>query len=251
MRNASSSQRATKRTSRSRGLGARPSAPPISKSASVARRDARPCRVYSRLLSRRTGHDPDLRHDAARRHPARGHLPLVRGQAPDRAPARRARRRLHRGRLAGLEPEGRRVLRARARPALAARRDRRVRLDVPRGRRARGRREPARAPRLGRAGLHGRREDLDAARHGRAAHDARGEPAHHRAEPRLAPRAGPPRRLRRGALLRRLPRRPGLRARDARGRGARRRRDARAVRHERRVAALADRGDRARGPRRR
>ena len=41
-----------------------------------------------------------------------GHLALGRGQARDRAPAGRARRRLRRGRLAGLEPEGRRVLRA-------------------------------------------------------------------------------------------------------------------------------------------
>ncbi len=47
--------------------------------------------------------------------------------------------------------------------------------------------------------------------------------------------------LRRRALLRRLPGRPGLRARDAEGGGARRGRDARALRHERRLAAVADR----------
>ena len=64
----------------------------------------------------------DLRHDAARRHAARGDLARVLGQAAHRAAARRARRRVHRGRLAGLEPEGRRVLPARARPRVDARR---------------------------------------------------------------------------------------------------------------------------------
>ena len=58
---------------------------------------------------------------------ARGRLALGRGQAAHRRAARSARRRLHRGRLARLEPEGRGVLRARARAHLAARRDRRVR----------------------------------------------------------------------------------------------------------------------------
>ena len=46
---------------------------------------------------------------------ARGRVALGRRQAAHRRAARRARRRLHRGRLARLEPEGRRVLRARAR----------------------------------------------------------------------------------------------------------------------------------------
>ena len=56
--------------------------------------------------------------------------------------------------------------------------------------------------------------------------------------------------LRRRALLRRLPPRPGVRARDHRGRGRRRRRLARAVRHQRRGAAGGGRRARvARGPR--
>ena len=45
------------------------------------------------------------------------------------------------------------------------------------------------------AGLHRRRQDVDAARHRSAAHDLRREPAHHRAEPRLSARARPPRDL--------------------------------------------------------
>ena len=56
------------------------------------------------------GTSRDLRHDAARRRAARGHLADRRRQAAHRRAARLARRRLHRGRLAGLEPEGRRAL---------------------------------------------------------------------------------------------------------------------------------------------
>ena len=52
----------------------------------------------------------DLRHDAARRQPARGHLAHRRRQAAHRRAARPPRRALHRGRLAGRQPEGRRVL---------------------------------------------------------------------------------------------------------------------------------------------
>ena len=52
----------------------------------------------------------DLRHDAARRLAARGHLADRRRQAAHRRAARLARRALHRGRLAGREPEGRRVV---------------------------------------------------------------------------------------------------------------------------------------------
>ena len=174
----------------------------------------------------------------------------MRRQAPDRTPARRARGGLHRGRLARLEPEGRRVLRARSRDEVAARPDRRVRLDLPRGRRARGRREHQGAPRLRRPGLHRGREDLDAPRDGRPPDDARGQPPHHRAEPRVPEGERAAGDLRRRALLRRLPRRPGLRARDAQGGGARRGGDARPVRHERRRDAVADRGDGPRGPRR-
>ena len=74
----------------------------------------------------------DLRHDAARRQPARGHLADRRRQAAHRRAARLARRRLHRGRLAGRQPEGRRVLPARAVGARARHEHaRRVRLDPP------------------------------------------------------------------------------------------------------------------------
>ena len=53
---------------------------------------------------------PRLRHDAARRRAAGGAQPLRRRQAHHRAAHRRPRRRLHRGRLAGREPQGHRVL---------------------------------------------------------------------------------------------------------------------------------------------
>ena len=52
----------------------------------------------------------DLRHHAARRLPARGRLGDRRGQAAHRRAARPARRPLHRGRLAGRQPQGRGVL---------------------------------------------------------------------------------------------------------------------------------------------
>ena len=100
----------------------------------------------------RAGHVPRLRHDAARRRPAGGAQPLGRRQARDRAPPRRPRRRLHRGRLAGRQPQGHRVLRPgppRARPA--ARAAGRVRRDPP------GRREGRRRPAGGRAARQRRR----------------------------------------------------------------------------------------------
>ena len=78
---------------------------------------------------------PRLRHDAARRRPARGHLLLRVRQARRGAAARRARRRVHRGRLARRPAQGHRVLRPgprRARPA--ARPARRLRVDAQGGR---------------------------------------------------------------------------------------------------------------------
>ncbi len=53
---------------------------------------------------------PRLRHDAARRHPAGGHVAVGARQAGRRPAPGRPRCRLHRGRLAGREPQGRRVL---------------------------------------------------------------------------------------------------------------------------------------------
>ena len=81
-------------------------------------------------------HLPRLRHHPARRRAAGGAEPLRRRQAGDRPAARRARRGLHRGRLAGRQPQGHRVLppgRRGARPA--ARQARGVRRHPP-GRRA-------------------------------------------------------------------------------------------------------------------
>ena len=66
---------------------------------------------------------PRLRHHPARRCAAGGPQPLRRRQAGDRPAARRARRRVHRGRLAGREPQGHRVLPARRRRARPAARD--------------------------------------------------------------------------------------------------------------------------------
>ena len=56
-------------------------------------------------------HDPhrDLRHDASRRQPGRRRQLLAAGQAAHHAPARRARRRLHRGRLSAFQSQGLRV----------------------------------------------------------------------------------------------------------------------------------------------
>ena len=88
--------------------------------------------------------------------------------------------------------------------AVADARDRGVRLDLPRAGQPRRRRQHPGAARRADAGVHRRRQDVDAARHRRAAHDARREPAHHRGEPGVPARAGPARDLRRRALLRRL-----------------------------------------------
>ena len=57
------------------------------------------------------GRVPRLRHDAARRRAAGGPGALRRRQARHRAAPGRPRRRLHRGRLAGRQPQGHRVLR--------------------------------------------------------------------------------------------------------------------------------------------
>ena len=112
----------------------------------------------------------------------------------------------------------------------------------------RGGRGAAPARRQLRAGVHAGGQDLVAPPREGHAGGPRGEPAHDRRLGRLPRGPGQARDLRRRALLRRLPRRPRLRAPlPARGRrGRRRERDA--LRHERLVAALAgERGHRARG----
>ena len=98
---------------------------------------SRPSKAPSARARDSHASDPDLRHDAPRRHAARGHLALGGRQDPHRAAPRRAGVRLHRGRLARLESEGRGVLRARARRAVADRGDRGVRLHLPGAGRAR------------------------------------------------------------------------------------------------------------------
>ena len=91
---------------------------------------------------------------------------------------------LHRGRLAGLEPARRGVLRAPSSgSALQAREDRRLRLDAARRRHGSERPQPARCCSRARdAGGHHRRQDLGPARARRSAHPAGGEPRGH---PRL------------------------------------------------------------------
>ena len=79
-----------------------------------------------------------LRHDPARRDAGREHHAVARRQAADRADARRVRHAVHRGWLAGVEPEGHRVLRGRPDDALGDRPARGVRLDPPSRQRARG-----------------------------------------------------------------------------------------------------------------
>ena len=72
-----------------------------------------------------------LRHDPPRRDPGREHHALARRQAARRADARRVRHAVHRGRLAGLQPQGHRVLRGRPHDALGAGEAGGVRLDPP------------------------------------------------------------------------------------------------------------------------
>ena len=115
-----------------------------------------------------------LRHHAARRPAGRGRVGDRRRQAAHRRAARLPRRALHRGRLAGRQPEGHRVLRPRRHRA-AARHvdDGRLRIDPPaegQGRRRRHAAQPARRQHVG--GVH-RRQELGLPRAQRAADDAR------------------------------------------------------------------------------
>ena len=114
------------------------------------------------------GTHPDLRHHAARRQPGRGRQLLAAGQAAHHPPARRARRRLHRGRLPALEPEGLRVLPGSPQAAAEARPRRRLRHDAPQGRRPGRGHLPARRCSIPQAPVvtH-RRQDLGPARHAR------------------------------------------------------------------------------------
>ena len=142
---------------------------------------------------------------------------------------RRPRHPFHRGRLPQLQPEGGGALRAaRAASSFENSTDLRLRHDPPPRRRGRPTIRRCAAGELLRAGLHARRQDLEAA-------PREGDP--HRPDENLAliadsvaflRAAGQARDLRRRALLRRLPRRRRLRAalprRGARGRRRERRR---------------------------
>ena len=113
----------------------------------------------------------------------------------------------------------------------------RVRHDPQGGRQGRRRSDPARAGRRADAGGLHRRQVLDPARHRGAGDDAGREPGDDSGQRRVPQEAGQRGGLRRRALLRRLPRRPRLRAGDAQGGRRRGRRLDRAVRHQRRQPA--------------
>ncbi len=143
----------------------------------------------------------------------------------------------------GSNPKGHRVLRRGEAPPLHAREAGRVRLDAAEGRPRRRRRTGAAARRRRDAGHHDLRQDLAAARSRSPPDDARREPRDDRGHGPLPRAAGPRRGLRRGARVRRIQGRSGVRARDVEGRRARRRRHRRAVRHQRRLGAGRDRGN--------
>ena len=141
----------------------------------------------------------------------------------------------------GSNPQGHRVLRGGEAPHVPARAAGGVRLDAPQGHLRRGRRPGAAADRRRHAGRHDLRQDLAAARPRGAADDARREPGDDRRHRPLPEGARQVRRLRRGALLRRLQGGHAVRAGDAARRRAGRRRHRHALRHQRRIAAGRDR----------
>ena len=129
-------------------------------------------------------------------------------------------RRVHRGRLAGRDPEGHRVLPPRRRPNWTSS----TRSSPRSARPARPALKAADDPQVAalresrRAGRDPRRQEPRPARRARPAHHARGEPGDDRATPSRHLRGrGPAGLPGRRALLRRLPVQPGLRARGASG----------------------------------
>ena len=191
--------------------------------------------------ARQTCTDRDLRHDAARRHAGRRHHLLGRRQAAHRRAARRLRRALHRRRLAGLEPQGHRVLRAGEAPHVPPRAAGGVRLDPPQRRRASTTDDQVRllldaatpvVTIFGKTWLLHVREVLQTTPEENLAMIAD--------TVRFLKAARQVRRLRRRARVRRLQGRPRVRARDLAGGRARRRRRRHALRHQRRLAAGRD-----------
>ena len=158
-----------------------------------------------------------------------------------------SRRRLHRGRLARLEPEGRRASsgaramssgRTAALAAFGSTRRVGIAADDDPGLVALLEAETPVCTLFGKSSIVHVTDVLRTTRDENL-RDDRGE----RRLPRLARQA---RRLRRGALLRRLARGRGVRAGDAPRRGARRRRGRRPLRHQRRHVAVGGRGARPR-----
>ena len=191
-----------------------------------------------------------LRHDPPRRHPGREHHALAGRQAPRRADARRVRLPVHRGRLAGLQPQGHRVLRGRPQASAGRRRS-----WPPSGRPATRTTRPSDDPNLrelvaaetpvvtifGKSWLLHVTEVLGATPQQNLDMVADSVAVRRRARPRGG--------LRRRALLRRLPRRSRLRALDPARRAPGRRPDAGPVRHQRRDADRRARPDPRRRPR--
>ena len=132
-----------------------------------------------------------LRHDASRRHAARGADRVADRQAQDCPPPRRLRHALHRGRLARLEPQGLRLLRRGARYDLAPRTNRGVRLHAQPGEPGRGRREHPIADRRRHDRHHAGRQDVAAARDRRAGRHLRRKPRDDRRLGEALPRRGP------------------------------------------------------------
>ncbi len=117
------------------------------------------------------------------------------------------------------------------------------------GIRADARRSGPPARRRRNARRHDLRQDLAAARARGASDDARREPGDDRGHDPLPEAAGPLRRLRRRARVRRIQGRSRVRAGDSGGRRTRRRGHRRPVRHEWRIDSRRNRRDHARQPR--
>ena len=205
----------------------------------------RTCRLSDRRVARRTWRRSgrDLRHDAARRHPGRGHLAHRRRQAAHRRAARPPRRALHRGRLAGRQPEGRGVLPAG--PHRAARSTRRR--WWPSGRPAASKGKVDDDPTLRNlveAGtstvcIVGKSWDYHVTEALQT--DARRGRGHGRRLGRVPRRPGPAGDARRRALLRRLQANPEFALRVLEAAVVQGRQPPRAVRHQRRLAAVRGR----------
>ena len=187
-------------------------------------------------------YDTTLRDGTQREGPDR----LAGGQDQDRPPPGRVRLRLHRRRLAGLEPQGRRLLRGRPIDRMEEREARRLRLDSPPQQPRRDRPQPGGHRRGRDAGRDHLRQELAAPRPRRPGRHAGREPGDGRRLGGLPRAAGRELDLRRRALLRRLQGRSRLRAGHPARRPRRRRPHPGPVRHQRRHADRRAGRDRSR-----